>query len=1500
MASLKKRMTAMLLVITLLFSTSAFAMATEEMEPTFSHDLSEMNGSEKITGSVMAAVNMDFGTDSYTAASFYNRDEISADEEIDLYAAVDKSNGSEISGYQYFPETGETLAVISPKFPEIYPIDDAPAKPVVDENLNQIEAYRVGNTTYIKDSNDKSRSVKCLYVGTYCTVWGSTGDNSAIRITTGIAQSIGQEFDSNYRTTVNSFGQGLDVDNDGKVAIFCYDIDQDYGDSVSTYTAGFFRGTDMVNSSGYIGNVAFGINNYNGMGYDCIHIDTYPGMGSSSSPLSDVDRCYSTLIHEYQHLINFSQWINAGGIGSRMETYMNEAFSMAAEHMICGTSSTASRIEYFNGSSYAPGFPLTYWSGALSNYANSYLFGQYLRTRYAQMTNTNGNAVFKEILTKWYTSAAKPASELAAAAAVLNTTTDQLVLDFWAAVYLKKSSGPYGFNGESWARSIQPYVYSSTSTGKDKIYNGGVKFYTLTSGSYTPSSSYDLEFIGFSASGNVTFATPEISEIKITRNFQTAKITFQASRAGTLWYDVSSDQNFDIDDVSKRMSIVKGANSVTVALVDYEREETNFWYYSQSDQGVKSKLSKVTLPAYSYPILVEQPDYGSITLISDGTPVNSGDYLPLGSTVAVSVTVNPGYSLLHICVDDEPISGTSFTVTGKHVVTAAFDINAAESFAGGTGTASDPYRIESAAEMKYFANRVNGGDSMAGQYIVLSNDIDMSSAAMDVIGEAYATSFGGTFSGNRHSISNLRIHSDKQYLGLFGYNTGTITEVVLERAEFESSFSGINGRVGGIAAFNSRTGTVAYCSVEGWLDTCNHTNSAIGGVVGGNFGTVTGCVEDLYTYIDDEDSTKGIIYAGGIVGNNYDSNAVVENCLSTGTKGVYYYGSADSTAYAGGIAGYNRGTVRNCVRTSRISPMSSDTYGGGIVGYVQEGTVENCYYYCPDSTSTTYCDNEGKGYGGGIAGYVKSGAIVKNSVAYGKGVSIYATSGNSSARVGQVVGYADSGTVTNCYYVSTMTASGATVNTTGKSVSAENLLSESFLSSTVGMDFTSHWEIGLHPDIPAPTPQAIRRVEGHAITLHMNDDTTVSYAYYGSTFTIPAPDAPYEIKRVTVDGAAIEGNSFTVSGDHIVVVEVGCDISITANPGEYGTVIAPSTVKAGERVTVTVADSVSGYSLGGLIVNGETVWSNSFVPKEDSSVTPIFVPEGTAGAWGDNLWWVVQDADSNGFYETLRLTGEGAMEDTMDIPWNDFDDTLTYAVIGDGITTMASGAFGALTSLRTIVLPGSLTYVSRAAFSGASALDRVYYIGTESERESLLTVDSNNDELLQANWHYITSADELIAITVESTAFGTITAPLIVAKGELVTVSVKPAQGYFFHHLVVNGEAVEGFSFTAPADGTLTVSAAYERRYLHFNVLLDTDGYSFSLYPPTEDTTSAYIAFYDANGKMVNAYHNALTANLVANLMVQKSETPGAVRCAVFFTDTNARAVASKTIVNLS
>ena len=65
------------------------------------------------------------------------------------------------------------------------------------------------------------------------------------------------------------------------------------------------------------------------------------------------------------------------------------------------------------------------------------------------------------------------------------------------------------------------------------------------------------------------------------------------------------------------------------------------------------------------------------------------------------------------------------------------------------------------------------------------------------------------------------------------------------------------------------------------------------------------------------------------------------------------------------------------------------------------------------------------------------------------------------------------------------------------------------------------------------------------------------------------------------------------------------------------------------------------------------------------------VEEGTCGAEGDNLTWVLTDDG------VLTISGSGAMADytSSTKPWNSYKATIQSAVIGQGVTSIGKSAF---------------------------------------------------------------------------------------------------------------------------------------------------------------------------------------------------------------------------------
>lgn len=151
------------------------------------------------------------------------------------------------------------------------------------------------------------------------------------------------------------------------------------------------------------------------------------------------------------------------------------------------------------------------------------------------------------------------------------------------------------------------------------------------------------------------------------------------------------------------------------------------------------------------------------------------------------------------------------------------------------------------------------------------------------------------------------------------------------------------------------------------------------GTFDGNDKTVSGI------YINNGPSCQGLF--GVVSGGTVKNLGVTNSCIQ-------------GYSINGGVVGYvdGSGTVTNCYNTGTVS--SSETYTGGVVGYVGGGTVTNCY----NTGAVT-----GSSRTGGVAGYV-SGSTVTN--CYNTGTV------SGSIYIGGVVGNnASGGTVQNCYYL---------------------------------------------------------------------------------------------------------------------------------------------------------------------------------------------------------------------------------------------------------------------------------------------------------------------------------------------------------------------------------------------------------------------------------------------------------------------------------------------------
>ena len=264
-----------------------------------------------------------------------------------------------------------------------------------------------------------------------------------------------------------------------------------------------------------------------------------------------------------------------------------------------------------------------------------------------------------------------------------------------------------------------------------------------------------------------------------------------------------------------------------------------------------------------------------------------------------------GYTFGGYTVDGDPIDGNTFSMPGHDVSVAA--ILTAREWTG-SGTEADPWLICHTSQMDLLAERVNSGTLYEGQFFRLCADLVYDSTNLYVDGGNYVPvgnyissfRFKGSFDGDGHTISGIRINNPAECQAVFGGVTGgEIKNVTLS----DSYISG-DDYVAGIVGIASNT-LVTNCHVEssvtiGVIGSANRFYDH-GGIVGNmDNGTITGCSSAAPV----SDGRLACSRFGGIVGSSL--NAGVKDCLYTGKMENR---RSDTNTYFGGIVGSRVGDI---------------------------------------------------------------------------------------------------------------------------------------------------------------------------------------------------------------------------------------------------------------------------------------------------------------------------------------------------------------------------------------------------------------------------------------------------------------------------------------------------------------------------------------------------------------------------------------------------------------
>ena len=285
----------------------------------------------------------------------------------------------------------------------------------------------------------------------------------------------------------------------------------------------------------------------------------------------------------------------------------------------------------------------------------------------------------------------------------------------------------------------------------------------------------------------------------------------------------------------------------------------------------------------------------------------------------------------------------------------------AQEFAGGDGSKTNPYQVSNLTQLRA-VNRHNG------YYFKQTKNIDVNYASFAPL-FTMDNPFNGNYNGNNLSISNINaVYDSMDGVAIFAAigEKGNVSNLEVKNCIFKGkSYVGtIAGENKGVienckASTCNVTGTVTYvggitgyshnrvkkCTVQNSVVSNNSTEREdvrVGGIVGHNVGIIDTCIINSSQIVGSADYTN----VGGICGSN-DAGTIVSCSGKDFTVTAITNNWYEDHARAGGVVGYNKGTVQSCnmIITLISSKNNDDKTGnyGGIAG-LNESIISNCSF----------------------------------------------------------------------------------------------------------------------------------------------------------------------------------------------------------------------------------------------------------------------------------------------------------------------------------------------------------------------------------------------------------------------------------------------------------------------------------------------------------------------------------------------------------------------------
>lgn len=348
---------------------------------------------------------------------------------------------------------------------------------VTPASYTQSDVGSATRSIYIDQDSDistfKAETATLRALGEYCYVWvvsdnWTSSSASGEKINSEIAEKIASNFDSMYLKICNVFGEESnylssntsltsqiamsDYSETGEIVnIVIYDIGKDYSNNTNSGSVvGYFYAKDYF----YLSNPS-SVYKYSNKG-KYFYVDAYFAVAYTST-------VYSTLAHEFQHMIDFGVKSMENKLSS--STSWNEMKSMLCEDIMYETlceldsdfsedDSPVSRLPLFNrhyydvGLEYKESSPEVYYS-----YSNNYAFGAWL------VRNNGGISLLHEIATNAYTDEKSLLNALSTTGAS-STTMEDLLKNYTIACVLSKENSGFATSLTDSLLTLNGYSYS--------------------------------------------------------------------------------------------------------------------------------------------------------------------------------------------------------------------------------------------------------------------------------------------------------------------------------------------------------------------------------------------------------------------------------------------------------------------------------------------------------------------------------------------------------------------------------------------------------------------------------------------------------------------------------------------------------------------------------------------------------------------------------------------------------------------------------------------------------------------------------------------------------------------------------------------------------------------------------------------------------------------------------------------------------------------------------